>query len=135
MVLYSETFKKGGILAEEIHRTKHAASPDMQRGSLEIEEVLEMGPNEYITEDAMAQAAQDLAERHPHGIPIYLEGRTVIGRGTISADGRHIDIDIISDTPLADLISENLIGLSTMSIGSKDRTEEVLTKHKEKKDV
>lgn len=69
------------------------------------------------------------------GVPIYLEDRTLIGTGTISEDGRHIDIRIDSEYPIAELMSENLIGLSTFSIASKDRTETIVTNSEYGKEI
>jgi hypothetical protein len=51
-------------------------------------------------------------------VPVYLEDRTLIGKAKISNDGKHIEIDIPGDSPVAELMAEGLIGLSTWSMAA-----------------
>lgn len=84
----------------------------------------------YISEEVMDKALVDWAEKNPHGVPLYLEGRTVIGKVTISSDGKHIQMDIDDDSPIAELMTENLIGLSTMTMHA-DRASDIINKEKD----
>lgn len=92
-------------------------------------------PNDdgYISEEVAREALKKLPTKKQGGFPIYLEGQTVIGRGHVSSDGRHIEIDIDSELPIAELMNQNLIGFSTVTLHA-DRAEEVLNKEKEKTD-
>lgn len=65
-------------------------------------------------------------------VPIYLPDRTVIGDAEISDDGRLIKTTIYHDSPIGELLSENLVGFSIMYMSNeaRDRAEE----HKENKD-
>ena len=67
------------------------------------------------------------------GFPIYLEDRTIIGRGKLSADGQHIEITFDGNYPADQLLSENLMGFSVVDM-APDRTEDILNNAKENND-
>lgn len=77
-----------------------------------------MGPFEVIPPDAVINVPVG-------GIPVYLEDRTVIGRGYISEDGRHLEIEIDSQYPIAELMKESLVGFSVVNLAA-DRSEDII---------
>ena len=59
-------------------------------------------------------------------IPVYLPDRTLAGQARISDDGTHIEIEVPSGSPIAELMGDNLLGLSISYLDNeaRDRVEE-----------
>lgn len=63
-------------------------------------------------------------------VPVYLPDQTWVGEATVSGDGHDVHIHIPGSSPIGELISENLIGMSIVYLRSEARDQ--VAEHTEK---
>lgn len=63
-------------------------------------------------------------------VPLYYEGGAIIGKAKVR--GNSVEIELDPGTPIIDLMKENLVGFSTVSLRAKPGifTEEITMKEK-----
>jgi len=69
-------------------------------------------------------------------VPLYYQGGATIGKAkveSVDGDGVHILMEINEGNAISELLSESLVGFSTVVLDA-DRAEDVINKTKEKTD-